>query len=391
MGSSRSWIWLGVIAVATVLRPSVVTVGPLLPDLQRDLGLSATSAALLTALPVACFGIGAFAGPALSRRRGLDNTLTLVIALLVVGATVRALGSTGLLFGGTIAVGAAIAVGNVLLPALVRRDFPTRVGAVTGVYTSVLAVSSSVAALLAVPLAGLTSAGWRGPLLVWAAAAAAAFLPWLGHVRRRPAPPTDTGPTLISSSLPLLRVSAVRWLTLFMGLQAVNFYVMVAWLPSVLRDEGLPASTAGAMLAIATVLGIPAGLGLSALSDRVRRPAALVVIATGFTALGWAGLLLAPIATPAGWAVLLGLGTGATFPLALALIAGSSSDASATPQLSAVVQGVGYLLAATGPFLIGLLREVSGAWPVPLGTLLLITAGQAVAGWLAGHRPTVQR
>jgi len=380
------WTWLGVIAVATVLRPSVVTVGPLLPDLQRDLGLAATLAALLTALPVACFGIGAFAGPALSRRYGLDNTLTLVIALLVLGATFRALDGASVLFGGTIVVGAAIAVGNVLLPALVRRDFPARIGAVTGVYTSVLAITSSLAALLAVPLATVAGSSWRGPLLVWAAAAAVALVPWLGHARRRPGP-AYAGVLPASSALPLLGVPAVRWLTVFMGLQAVNFYVMVAWLPSVLRDNGLPAAVAGAMLAIATVLGIPAGLGLSALSDRVRRPAALAVIATGITALGWAGLLLAPAATPALWAVLLGLGTGASFPLALALIAGSSTHASATPQVSAVVQGVGYLLAATGPFLIGLLRDTSGGWSVPLATLLFITAGQGLAGWVAGHRP----
>ena len=133
------WTWLGVVAVGTVLRPSVVTVGPLLPEVQADLGLTATSAALLTALPVACFGLGAFVGPELARRRGVNSTLTLVIAVLVLGAAVRVLGGTGLLFGDTIAVGAAIAVGNVLLPAVVRRDFPTRIGAVTGVYTSVLA------------------------------------------------------------------------------------------------------------------------------------------------------------------------------------------------------------------------------------------------------------
>jgi hypothetical protein len=183
----------------------------------------------------------------------------------------------------------------------------------------------------------------------------------------------------------------VRWLTLFMGLQAVNFYTMVAWLPSMLRDEGLNPSTAGAMLAIATVLGIPAGLFLSTQSDRVRRPAGLVVAATGLTALGWAGLLLAPIGAPVLWAALLGLGTGATFPLALTLIAGFPIDATRTPHLSAVVQGWGYLVAATGPLLIGLFRDASGGWTIALGALVIITAGQALAGWFAGHHPTGRR
>jgi len=136
---TRLWTWLGIVAVATVLRPSVVTVGPLLPDLQQNLELTAAAAALLTALPVACFGLGAFAGPMLAGRRGLDNTLTAAILLLVAAATLRVLGGAGLLVAGTIAVGAAIAVGNVLLPALVRRNFPDQIGAVTGVYTAVLA------------------------------------------------------------------------------------------------------------------------------------------------------------------------------------------------------------------------------------------------------------
>jgi len=152
----------------------------------------------------------------------------------------------------------------------------------------------------------------------------------------------------------------------------------------VLRDEGVAAATAGALLAIATVLGIPAGLALSVLFARFR-PADLVLTATGLIALGWAGLLIAPTAAPAAWAVLLGLGTGTTFPLALTLIAGSSPDPSITPSLSAVVQGGGYLLAATGPLLVGLLRDASGGWTLPLCTLLIVTTAQAVGGWLAAH------
>lgn len=379
---------LGVIAVATVLRPSVVTVGPVLPDLQRDVGLGAVAAASLTALPVVCFGVGAFAGPALARRLGLDTGLTAAMALLVVGALVRVLGGPLVLFAGTVAVGAAIAVGNVLLPALVRRDFPQRVGLVTAVYTSALAVASALAALLAVPLAEGTGAGWRAPLAVWGLAGLPALLLWLPHLRAAP-PPGDGVAVAPARPRPLLANGTVRGLTAFMGLQSVGFYTLVAWLPSILQDHGLAASTSGALLSLATVLGIPAALVLPLLAGRVRQQSGLAVLTTGLTAAGWAGLLLAPSAAPLLWALLLGAGTGSTFPLALVLIGLRSGDPTVTPQLSAVVQGSGYLIAATGPLLVGLLHDVSGGWSLPLGALLVGAVAQAGSGWLAGRPRSV--
>jgi CP family cyanate transporter-like MFS transporter len=379
----RWWTVLGVLVVATALRPLVVTVGPVLPDLQADLGLGAVPAALLTALPVACFGLGAFAGPALARRIGLDSGLTAALALMVLGATVRVLGGPELLFSGTIVVGAAIAVANVLLPALVRRDFPRRVGLVTGLYTSTLSVTATLAALLAVPLADRSGAGWRGPFTFWAAAAAIALLAWLGHRRTVTVlDPLTTQPP--SGALGLLRNSTARGLTVFMGLQSIGFYTLAAWLPSLLQDNGLSPAASGALLSVATVIGIPAGLLLPLLAGRMRRQSGLTVVTSVVTAAGWAGLLLAPGAAVL-WVILLGIGTGSSFPLALVLIGLRSRDASVTPQLSAVVQGVGYLIAATGPLLVGVLHDVTGGWALPLYALLALTVGQGITGWSAGR------
>jgi CP family cyanate transporter-like MFS transporter len=379
---------LGVVTVATVLRPLVVTVGPVLPDLRQDLGMGAAAAALLTALPVACFGVGAFAGPALSRRLGIDTALTAAMALLVVGAVARVLGGTALLFAGTVLVGAAIAVGNVLLPALVRRDFPARIGVVTGIYTSTVAITSTLAALVAVPLADATGSGWRGPFLAWGLAGAAALLVWLAYLRTSRWLPHATA-MAPPAALGLLRSPTALGLTAFMGLQSIGFYVLVAWLPSLLQDGGLTPAAAGALLSLASFLGIPAGLLAPILAGRAGQQSALAVAATAVTGAGWAGLLLAPDAATAVWVVLLGLGTGSSFPIALVLIGLRSSSPTVTPQLSAVVQGVGYLIAATGPLLIGLLHDASGGWTVPLIALLVITLAQGVSGWVAGRARTV--
>ena len=346
----RGLALLGVVAVATLLRPLVVTVGPVLPELRADLGLSAVAAALLTALPVACFGVGAFLGPTLSRRAGLDAGLTLAMLLVVVGAVLRAVGDAGLLFAGTLVVGASIAVANVLLPALVRRDFPDRVGLVTGIYTSTLAITATLAALLAVPLANGAGSDWRRPFGVWAAAAAVALGPWLLRLRRSPSHDRAAAAAAETTSpRGLIGNAAARGLTLFMGLQSIGYYAALAWLPSLLQDSGVTPVGSGALLSLVTVLGIPAGLVLPILAGRMHSQRALAAGATAFTLLGWTGLLVAPTAAPVLWALLLGIGTGSTFPLALVLIGLRSSSASITPALSALVQGVGYLIAATGP------------------------------------------
>jgi CP family cyanate transporter-like MFS transporter len=292
------------------------------------------------------------------------------------------------LFTGTVLVGAAIAVGNVLLPALVRRDFPARIGVVTGVYTSTVAITSTLAALVAVPLADATGAGWRAPFLAWGVAGAAALLVWLVVLRtsgQKPHASTADPPP----ALGLLRSPIALGLTAFMGLQSIGFYVLVAWLPSLLQDSGLTPAAAGALLSLATVLGIPAGLVAPILAGRAAQQSMLAVGSSAITVAGWVGLLLAPDVVPAVWAVLLGVGTGSSFPIALVLIGLRSGNPATTPQLSAVVQGVGYLIAATGPLLVGLLHDTSGGWTVPLWTLIVLTVAQGVSGWVAGRARTV--
>lgn len=380
---SRALTFIAVLALASVLRPSVVVIGPVLPSLQADLHLGAGAAALLTTLPVLFFGIGAFAGPGLANRIGVDRGLTSAVVLLIIGSFVRLFDGPILLFIGTALIGAGIAIGNVLLPALVRRDFPDRIGTVTGLYTSTLALSSAVAAATAVPLAGSTAAGWRVPLALWGFLAVLALLVWAPHQwvhRHQLATHTNT-PRILH----LVRHSTVRSLTAYMGLQSIGFYAMVTWLPSLLQDSGTSASTAGALLSVGTVLGIPAALAVPPIAARMPQQHWIAVGTTALTAAGWAGLLVAPSTMTLVWVVLLGLGTGATFPTALLLISLRSSDPSITPGLSATVQGFGYLLAATGPFLVGILHQGAGNWTVPLIFLLILDALQVWAAWSAGR------
>lgn len=373
----------GVVAVASVLRPPIAGVGPVLAEIRADLGLSATTVSVVTALPVLCFGAGAFAGPAVARRLGVDRAIAAVLLALAAGLVVRVAGGPALLIAGTVVAGGAIAVANVLLPAVVKQDFPSRVGIVTGVYTATLSGVAALAALLAVPLADWTGQGWRGSLLVWGGVTVAALLVWLPQLpRRRTAAEPAAAP---APARQLLRNHRALALTAYMGLQSACFYSMLTWLPSLLTDNGWSPVAAGALTSLMTVIGIPAGLVVPPLAARAADQRLLTLGVSAVIGAGFLGLLVAPQAATLLWVLLLGVGLGASFPIALLLVVLRASTTAVTGQLSAMSQGFGYLFAAAGPFVVGAVREATGSWGPALGVLLAVVVAQAGAGWVAGR------
>lgn len=375
-----------VLLLAANLRPAVASVGPVLADLRTDLGLSGTAAAVLSALPVLCFGAASGVAPAVARRLGPDGALVAVLVLTTTGLLARLLPSRGALFAGTLLAGAAIAVGNVLLPALVKREFPARLGLVTGAYTTVVSLGAAVASSTTVPLARALGGGWRAGLGVWAVPAAVALAVWVPLALVRHDPDLPVRPAAPAS---LLRDRLAWSVTAFMGLQSLSYYSMLAWLPSVLRDQGLSAVAAGGLLGLLSTVGTPVGLVLPALLVRARDQRLWVAAVTAVTATGLLGLALAPGSAPVVWAVLIGIGQGAAFPLALTLVVLRSRDGDDAARLSAMSQGFGYCLAATGPLLLGALRDATGSWTVPVGLLVALMLPQLLAGALAGRPGTI--
>lgn len=369
-----------------VLRPPIVSVGPVLVEIQADLGLSAAEVSLLTALPVLCFGAGAFAGPWTARRFGMDGALAVVLALLAVSALVRLLDGPAVLFAGTLFVGLAIAVANVLLPAVVKADFPHRVGLMMGLYTGTLSGAAALSALVAVPIAEWTGLGWRAALGVWGVVAVLSFVAWSPQLVGRRSRPADVAAPHPAGRL--LTNPVALAVTAYMGIQSLGFYAVLTWLPALLRDYGYSPTTAGALLSLATVIGIPTGLVVPPLAARRYDQRLVTVIVAAVTGAGFAGLLLAPTTATVLWVVLIGLGLGSSFPLALLLIVLRASSPVVAGQLSAMAQGFGYLLAAAGPFVLGVVREVTGAWTLPLALLVVGAMVQAGTGWVAGRAVT---
>lgn len=376
---------VAVVAVGLTLRGPVSSVGPLLGELRRGAGLSSTAAALLTSLPLVCFGLVSPLAPVVAGRLGLHRAVVLGSAVLAAGLALRAAGTPGL-FAGTVLVGAGIALGNVLLPAVAKQDFAGRAPQVTGMITSSMALSAALGAGLAQPLRALLG-GPLASLAVWTLPAVVAVLAWLPHV-------ADGGRSRSAhavSVLPVLRDPLARAVTAFFGLQSLTFYTVLAWLPQVLRDDaGLSAAAAGAVLAAVALLGVPVSLVVPRLAARRPRQRREVVAVSALNLAGIAGLVLAPAAAPVVWSLLLGLGTGASFPLALTLVVLRSRDGAQTARLSAAAQGAGYLVAAAGPLLVGALHDATGGWAVALLALAALVVLQLAVGLRAARAALVE-
>jgi MFS transporter, CP family, cyanate transporter len=373
-----------IVAVALNQRPAIVAVGSVLRKLQDDTGLGDTLAGVLTAVPVLCFGAFAPIAPRVARRIGLETAVALSLVLLVAGIALRLLTPVALLYAGSLLAGAAIALGNVLLPAFVKREFP-RPGPVMGVYSSSLNVGAALGAALTLPLGAALGLDWRGALGLWLVLATVAIALWLpvagtGRAHR------GAGPALATGSWSLLRQPLAQQVTGYLGLQSVEFYSFAAWLPTLLHDSAhLSLAEGGALLGVSNVTGAVAALLAPAQAGRMRTQRPLVAVVVLAYGVGLAGLLLWPGTATLLWVGVFGVAQGGGFALALTLIVLRSPTPLASARLGGVAQCLGYLVAAAGPLLLGALHEGSGGWAWPLVLLLVLLVPMAWWGWGAAR------
>jgi CP family cyanate transporter-like MFS transporter len=362
----------------------VASVPPIVDELQRELGLSATAAGFLTAAPVLCFGLLAPLAPVLARRVGAERVVLLALLPIFAGVLVRAAGSSAALFAGTILAGAGVAVANVIVPSVVKGRF-RRSGAITGVYVATLTIGAALAAGLTVPLERLL--GWQEALAIWAVPAAIA----MGVVALAVLGPSgsETARGGVGDARRLLGDRRAWQVTLYMGLQSLVFYAGLAWLPSVLRADGYGAASAGTLLALYSVGGVPASLAVPVIATRLRDQRVLAVVLTALEATAILGLVTAPGAAPL-WVLLFAFGQGGAIALALMLMVLRAPDSRRAGELSGMAQSIGYTMAAAGPFLLGALYDATGRWDPPLLALLALTVPLAAFGVAAGRRGTVR-
>jgi MFS transporter, CP family, cyanate transporter len=376
----------GVVLVAINLRPAAASIGPVLDRIQAEAGLSSGWAGALATLPVLCFGLLAPLAPPLARRLGIHTAIAVAMWALLAGMVFRLIPGAGFLFVGTAVAGAAIATANVLVPVIVRRDFPDHTGTAMALYTTSLIGFAALAAGVTVPLADALGGGWRPGLGVWAIPVAVAALAWVPALTRRESATAPDAPAPHSPVVrPLLRQPLAWWVTLFFAIQSGGFYSTLAWLPDIFRSHGASESDSGLLLSLSIVVGLTTATTLPYIAARRRDHRWLVVVCSALMAAGLAGIIAAPMSVPYLWAALLGLGQNAAFPLALMLIVMRGGTVATTEGLSTLAQSVGYVLAAFAPLAVGALHGLTGSWTVPLILLLALVVPQTLVGLAAGR------
>ena len=378
---SRPWLLLlGLVLVALNLRPALSSLSPLLSEVSSSLGLSAAGAGLLTTLPVLCLGLFAPLAPILARRFGAERVVLGILLTLAAGILLRsAFGEVGL-FAGSLIAGASIGIIGVLLPGIVKRDFAKQAGAMTGVYTMALCLGAALAAGATVPLSHYFGDSWNIGLGFWIVPALVAALFWLPQVGQK------HGVHQVAYRVKGLLRDPLAWqVTLYMGLQSSLAYIVFGWLPSILIDRGLSATEAGLALSGSIIVQLLSALTAPWLATRGKDQRLAIVVVMVLTLGGLFGCLFAPIEGLWGWAILLGLGQGGTFSLALTLIVLRSRDSHVAANLSGMAQGIGYTLASLGPLAVGVLHDWTGGWDATGWVFGLIGTGDILAGLGAGR------
>ena len=371
----------GILFIASTLRVTFTGAAPLLDAIRADYGLSTAQTGMLTTLPLLAFGLVSPLAAGVGRRLGIERSLLVALVLICLGIGLRSLPSTALLFGGTAIIGCGIALGNVLLPGLIKRDFSQHVARMTGAYSITMGGAAALGSAMVVPLA-LAGFGWHGALLMFMVFPLLALLVWLPQTRK-----TATAPLTGSGAMHNRGIwrSALAWqVTLFLGINSLVYYVIIGWLPAILQSLGYSEAQAGSLHGLLQLATAAPGLAIPLILHRLKDQRAIAIIVALMCAISACGLWFWP-GQAVVWTLVFGFGSGATMILGLTFIGLRANSAHQAAALSGMAQTIGYLLAACGPPLMGKIHDANGDWQIPLLAVALISVVMALFGALAGR------
>ncbi|WP_342479010.1 MFS transporter [Paenibacillus sp. FSL H7-0350] len=376
----QATVWfmiIGIIFIAANLRAPLTSVGPLVSLIRDNVNISNTLAGLITTVPLIAFALLSPFVPKLGHKYGIERIILISLIFLVIGIAVRSLSGAATLYVGTAILGFAITICNVLLPSLIKREFPQQMGIMTGVYSVSMNLCGAIASGISIPLAVGAGMNWQGALGVWGILSFISILFWIPLLK------TPTKPAIISNStgnnhqVKIWRSPLAWQVTLFMGIQSAVFYVLVAWLPEILKEQGISSSQSGWFLSVMIMASLPFAFIVPVMAGRMANQRSLVVITTILLLIGTLGLLYSSIQLLLLWVIILGIGAGFAFGLSMMFFGLRTQSAHQAAELSGMAQSIGYLLAATGPALIGYLHDATHSWNAPL---LILVGASALLG-----------
>lgn len=384
-----NWLLLiGIILIGSNLRAPLTSVGSLISFIRDDLGISNALAGSITTLPLLAFALLSPFAPKIANRIGMEWTIALSLLLLLIGITVRSLTGIGFLFAGTLLIGLAIAIGNVLLPGFIKMNFPLKIGLMTGMYAVFMNLFGALGSGLSVPISSIDGFGWQGALGFWGILAIIAFLIWIPQLRKQhDTPEASVNNTQKNNSL---WRSPLAWkITIFMGCQSLIFYTLITWLPDILHSIGYSSSAAGWMLFLMQFSLIPITFIVPVVAEKVNNQKVLSAVTAILFLVGLSGLLLGNTSLIPLSAILIGIAGGSAFSLSMMFFTLRTRDGKEAAELSGMAQSFGYLLAAVGPVLVGALHDISNGWSVPLILLITISVVIFIVGIGSGKEGVI--
>lgn len=371
----------GILMIATTLRVTFTGAAPLLDMIRETFGLTTAQTGILTTLPLLAFAVVSPLAAGFARRFGIERTLFAAMLIICAGIALRSAGNTALLYFGTAIIGCGIAIGNVLLPGLIKRDFPGHVARLTGAYSLTMGVAAAIGSMFVVPVAQ-HGYGWPGALLALMIFPVTALLVWLPQLANHTSSTLSTSKALHNRGI---WTSALAWqVTLFLGINSLIYYVVIGWLPSILISHGYSEAQAGSLHGLMQLATAIPGLLVGVILSRLKDQRGIAILMALLCAISAVGLLFMPDLASV-WVVIFGFGSGATMILGLTFIGLRANSAHQAAALSGMAQCVGYLLAAFGPPLMGKVHDISGQWSLPLMGCALLACIMAVFGGFAGR------
>lgn len=384
-GKNGALLIAGILMIATTLRVTFTGAAPLLDAIRADYGLTTAQTGLLTTLPLLAFALVSPLAATVARRWGIERSLLAAMLLICMGIAIRSLPSSGALFGGTAVIGCGIALGNVLLPGLIKRDFSQHVAKLTGAYSLTMGAAAALGSAMVVPLA-LHGFGWRGALMMLMVFPLLALLIWLPQRRQTANASLSNSRALHSRAI--WRSSLAWQVTLFLGINSLIYYVIIGWLPAIMISHGYSEAQAGSLHGLLQLATAAPGLLIPLVMYRFKDQRTIAALVSLMCAVGAAGFAVMP-EQAALWTVLFGFGSGATMILGLTFIGLRASSAHQAAALSGMAQSVGYLLAACGPPMMGKIHDLNNSWQIPLVGVALLALIMAVFGVCAGREKEI--